>query len=732
MLANEDGLYRLVLSEGTYQLVFSHVAYYSEKVSVSASDSTVTQDAHLRPAPVAIPGMKVYERAYDPAQRIILEAIAHKEELLAKLKAYSFEAYSKLTVRDTTKSDTGNIMLIAESQLTSHWEHPDKYKEIVTARKQGSGVKGMEVLTAIGELANFNQNRLDFFDRQVVSPTARDALNHYNYYLIDTLFIDSRLVFRLEIEPKSQADPLLIGTIDVVDSGFAVVGVDVRFNEAFDIPFLKNLSYRVHYARFGDDLWMPVEIRFDGLAVMPIPGMPPIWFDYIVALHNFSFNAAHPRGTFDERWLELADDADDVDSAAWNAGQLIPLTTNELRGYQRLDSIAHAPTPILKKFVSLGLGAAYLLSGGNADIFHFNRVEGSYLGYATDLSRLIPRTNFRVKTGYAFSGEFWQHEYGVAYTISERREFSLGATYHDFITHRPTIVSRARDNPTLLALTDKTDPFDYFQQKGWTFSINTKLIPFTKVEITYRDVLQYSVSNVTEYSFFRERKLHRINSAISDGRLRSITAALSYDSRKLIRYKRRDHISSQPSFTNVRLTVAVASQRLLSNDFDFVRYDLWLRRQQAVRGLGTSSFYLYAGASERTLPPQAYFTVDYGADFLRGQSIIKTLNQTNFTGDRAALLHVTHDFGRIVFRKSGLPLIKDIPFGVSVFGSVFWTDFRSLAAQSGSADTHVARKPYRELGFGITRITPFDFKLYFTWQLSDYKTTKFSLGVGLP
>ncbi len=736
MLANEDGQYRLYLPEGTYQLKFSHIAHYSERLAVSVLDSVVVQDVRLRPSLVQLPGMKVYERAYDPGQQIILEAIAHKEEILAKIKAYSYEAYTKAVICDTTKDDSNNILLITENQVVSHWEYPHTYKEVLVAQRLSSNLQGVVVHMPIGELLNFNENRLDFGEFSVVSPTAKDALDYYNFYLLDTTYIDRQRVFRLEIEPKNNSDPLFVGTIDIADSIFAVVGVDVDFSQAFNIPFLASPHYAERYAEFENQYWMPIEIHFEcildlpGIPVPGIPRFPPMSFDYIAALHKFSFNVPHPKGTFDEYEYEVAEGCDDVDSATWNVGQLIPLTPEEIRGYQRIDSIMNAPRPLYRKLLRRGVQAVFFALRGNYDFFHFNRVEGAYLGLGASLGKLIPNTKLQLKSGYAFSGEHWQHNYGFTYTLSKRQKLKIGAEYHDEIKRRPTIISSQTANPTFLAVTNKTDPFDYYLEKGFIVTINTKIVNHTRFSVVYHDYNQHSAHNSTEYSMLRETKKHRNNPEIADGKLRSISSKFSYDSRKLSKYKGEESISWSTFYTLFSLGLETATPDLIDNDFDFARYYAGLYRRQRTFGLGTTSILVYAGASDKTLPPQRYFTVDFGEGLLEGETYFKTLGETNFSGSRALVVYANHDFGCLLFRKSKLPLIRDIPFALSVHSGVFWTDFNNHPARPGDADLRLAQKPYAELGFGVGRLPPLFFRVNFTWQLSDYGTNTFSCTIG--
>ena len=88
MLANDQGQYRLRLEPGTYRLKFSHVAHYSELRELLVTDADTVFDVGMRPAMIEIPGTKIFSRAYDPAQRIILEAIKRKKEILSRLQSY--------------------------------------------------------------------------------------------------------------------------------------------------------------------------------------------------------------------------------------------------------------------------------------------------------------------------------------------------------------------------------------------------------------------------------------------------------------------------------------------------------------------------------------------------------------------------------------------------------------------------------------------------------------------
>jgi hypothetical protein len=69
-----------------------------------------------------------------------------------------------------------------------------------------------------------------------------------------------------------------------------------------------------------------------------------------------------------------------------------------------------------------------------------------------------------------------------------------------------------------------------------------------------------------------------------------------------------------------------------------------------------------------------------------------------------------------------------------VRGGVFWTGYKYRQTPANSS-LRIARKEYSEIGFGVGNLTPFlspfNFQVWFDWQLSAYDTERFSLGINL-
>jgi len=734
-LANEQGQFRLVLGAEERRLKFSHIAFYSEKHLVTASDTSTALDIYLYPSVVEIEGIQVYTRAYDPGQRIIIEAIKRKEDILSRIHDYRYDAYTKVLITDETKPDSSEIMLIAESQTTAYWEQPDKYKEVITSRRQSANIPAEGNLVVVGEILNFNKNRIDVGRYSIVTPTAEDALDHYNYYLLDTIYVDSKLVFKLEIEPINPDDPLFVGFIHIADSTYDVMEVDVSFSRGVELPMVSELRYSQRFAQFEGEYWMPIEIRFTGMVEIHFPTIPDkIGISQTASLYDYHIETGHPKGTFGEVTYEVDEKADEYDSLLWQERQAIPLTDFELAGYQRIDSIENEPPSVGKIALTVLGGTVALVAFGDGDIFRYNRVEGPYLGLGLNLEEPVRNLDVRLKTGYAFEAERWEHQYGLTYHLHRDRHLQVGLDYFNRVVRRPTVMSGPRGNYTFWSLVANVDPLDYYRNEGVQVFASTKLVDHTSLKVTYRDFQQFSMPALTEYSFFGDDTL-RVNPDINQGKLRSLAAEFTFDSRKLFKNKRRYERLDSPQYSLLKAGVEFASPDVINNDFDFRRYWVSFFRRQRTAGMGLTSLYVYAGASDGDLPPQKYFTIDFGEPYLTDAGNFLTLDRNNFAGSKTLVVRGKHEFRRRLWTASGLPLIKDVPFWLSVHGGVCWSDFKNHAYQAGDERVNLAEKPYSEIGFGLGNLTPFiapfNLAVYFTWQLSGYDTSDFNFTVGL-
>jgi hypothetical protein len=293
-LTDDEGRYVIVVPAGEARIVVRRIAYEPASVTVAATEGQTRQLIYLHPIPIGLAPVVVSARD-EFARTVMRRAIARKHALFANLHDYRYDAYVKFVLRDFAKpqDSAAAVLMISETRTSVYWEQPDHYQETILARRASSNLDRERNLVSVGDIVNFTKDRIDIQKYSVVSPIADDALEHYDYRVLDTLAVDGRRVFRLAIEPLSAASPLFAGMIDVADSTYDVLAIDVGFNEAVRFSFLENLRYRQRLRDMSSGRWMPYEIRLTGevhLAI-PLPGVPErMPFEHKAMLDNFRFD----------------------------------------------------------------------------------------------------------------------------------------------------------------------------------------------------------------------------------------------------------------------------------------------------------------------------------------------------------------------------------------------------------------------------------------------------------
>jgi hypothetical protein len=708
------------------------------------------------------------------ARVIIDNAIARRSTTLSRVRQCRYDAFVKVVARDMgePQDSASSVLLFTQARSSAYWEHPDRYQETIEVRHQSSDAGVRRQLVSVREIAHFVRNRIELEEGvdasregsggrprsalgrnedatnrySLVSPIADDALEHYEFAVVDTLLVNGRRIFRVAVRPKSEAAPLFSGTVDIADSTYDVVTMDLGVNDAVRFSAVSALRYQQRWRDVGDGEWMPTEVRLSGevrpkisarwlprkVAGIPLPEFPKrVSFEQVATLADFRLEPGDRPADLAEYRAVVGDQADRADSGIWSAPEAAPLTPAESAAWLRADSLKRHPALLPRLSRDLDAVQREALGPG---FFHFNRVDGAYVGGAHEW-RATPGVIFTTKLGYALGSEMWQYRVGGHVLLSGAHRLWVGAAYHDETVGWPALVPSGYD-PTASALVARVDPSDYYREHGYTLSLGVKLLDFTRLEVRYDDARQWTQDTVPGPGFGSTRRPGLPNPPIQDGQMRSVSGILTYDSRQLLRSRGVDYRLSGANWTCVTLGAEVAAPSVIATDFSFRRYSLQLERQQQTLGLGTSTLTLAGGVATHGAPPQRYFTVGYGMQVLAADGKgFNTLARTAFAGNRALMLSGRHDFGRRLFARSGLPILRSIPASLALHGGVFWADLRGNTARPADSLLTTAPTPYAEWGFTLGHLTPFlsplDLAVSFTWQISSYPTHAFRLGFGI-
>ena len=720
-ITNARGDYILSLQSGMHILVFSYLAFQPETVSVNLTEPAV-RNVQLKPSPIQLPEVIVV--AEDPAIDIIRKAIVNKRKWIDKLKSYKFDAFSRQVLRRDTA-----IASITESYSTGYMLVGDTLREEVKQKRQTDNIPGTENFAAVHRIINFNEDKIYLFNVGVqgrqsafsfIGPTAPDALEYYDYKLLGTSVVNHVDIYNIQMIPKSRLRPLFHGTIMIAEGTYAVMGVDVKPNETFTFPFIKDidLRYRQQFALYDTVFWMPIDNRINGGLSVGIIGitMPRIGIEATSSIYDYKVNIEIPDSILHKPRFVVDSNATKIDSTFWTQNEVLPLTPEEQTAYKKLDS-----TQTLEKQFKPS-GPLMALSDENAGGIlkyidaRFNRVEGFFFGGNLDLDTVTNFLAFNGSAGYGFSDNRFKYELGVTLFTAKNRKLKFGASYYNRLDNVPDEGYYGTLAISLMALIDKNDYRDYFLAKGWRAFASYD--PTRKLSGTfgYTNEKNFSMVNTTAKGLFSPQKPFRANPPVEEGKLN----ALRFDFRFGDQPVPLDLVPRDA----IELSVEHSSKKILKSDFDFTRYYASVNFSvvtfaQSLLFPPALKLKLSAGTSAGTLAPQRSFVLDSRASGYAPFGVLKGGDLKEFAGNRFVMLNVEHNFRSTPFLALNIPFLYRNSIELIVHGSVAQTWTGKISASDGW---------YSEAGIGISRI--FDIiRADFTYRIKDPRRFYFTLSV---
>ncbi len=670
-----------------------------------------------------------------PADAILAAAIARRRTLLTVHAEYEYAVSTQFVVRNPGDSpdSAASIAMIRETRSEDHWQSPGHYRETILARRAAGHLAPVWNTIAVADIGNFQRNWIAIATHWFPSPVGDDAFPYYRVRLTDTIEVNGHRVFRLTFVPRSAAVPSFVGTIDIADSTWDVVAIDAGMTGDPVFGVWKAIRYRQQFREMPDGSWMPAETRLTGDARMPlpIPGTPRhVAFEQQAIFSNFRFDPGDPSADLDEIRVMVDNDADHADSDTWSAPGAVALTGAERLKLDHGDSAARRRPGLISRIRQAGRSGQWTVA--RQDLFHFNRVDGAYIGAGAAV-RSAPDLTETAKVGYAAGSDAWQYRIGANVQVLPSRHVWLGAVYHDETDAWPGLLTAAPDR-TAEALLNRHDPTNYFRERGVTLSLGITPIAFTRLQLRYDDHAQANLPVVTDFSLLRPSRVSFANVPIVAGRLRSLSGTFTWDSRFLLRQDGRDSPLPDRSWTRIALSAEVADPALIRDDFRFVRYTLEVERHQQTLRMGTTTLNAFVGIGTGNVPPQRYFTIAAGIRALGFQgSGIRALGDTSFAGTRIALLSVRHDFDHRLLAESGLPVLRHLPFTVGVYATLFSIAFAPGASVPDRGVFRTATTPYTEAGVTLGNLLPvalpLDLGVQFSWQLTGATTRRIRFGL---
>lgn len=453
---NIEGFFEISLESGTYHLVFQHLGFKAKEVVVQVGANFKEMDIRLEEETIVLRTVVVSGKDEDPAYSIMRKAIAKAKYHTQQLDSFEAEVYikgsgrlidspfflRKLMEKEGVDSTTSYTI---ESVSKIKYTRPDTYEEeVIKVRTSGDAYGTSPNSFIFGS----------FYDPKYVdaiSPLSPKAFAYYRFEYLGTKRERGNEISKIRVIPRSKGDDIFWGEISIVEDDWSIQSTNLNMQK---IGILFNVKQI--YEPVEPHVWLPISHQFE--VTGKVFGFD-FEYNYLSTIgkykvelnkelaQEFEIIDEHQQEDLAKELKESKKDsletklaeggeltrkqfrkliteyekdekkgqeeplvetnytykidslAASTDSAFWAKTRPVPLTTYEMKGYYKMDSIAlvekkEAEGDTLDKKQKGGFGIVDVFTGytfrwgkknrltyySPAERFFFNTVEGFNLG----------------------------------------------------------------------------------------------------------------------------------------------------------------------------------------------------------------------------------------------------------------------------------------------------------------------------------------------------------------
>lgn len=723
----------------TMSIVFSLVGYAPDTVRRPAGDAVLEVGLQER----AFTGAEVVVSAEDPAVAIMRRVLARKARQRDSLERYTYMLYTKFVVntdtatasRSSGRGDT-TVFSILESFSRGYYAKPGRYFNEIVQRRQTANIPPQANFVSFGTNLNAYDDVVSLLNEEIESPFHPNAIDDYDFILKSSIEDDTVLI---DVAPYSNGRKAFTGTIYIDQRKNIPLEVRLTPNRAVNLPFDAKLTYRQSFHEVEGAV-MPEALSIQSSLVAEILFLfaPRLDIEIETFCYDYDINASIDNDLFEQRRVEVSEQANTFDSTFWRVNQKLPLRKEEANAYAEIQNLIDNPDSLQTTFLDRYIGPVTRTLArlgrrpfsGFEDIFRYNRIHGPYLGLGL---RFRPDTIVEVEAlaGYGFDDK---QGYGSAKTtwfIGERQKWTADVSLYKVLQRRddPNIVRTGLI--TFTSLLFGNDYGDYYYRTGgevgvgytWgqlRFIRNDLWSRPSGIRLFVRSDDHRSATSIPAWSLFKPSAGLRENPSIFDGTMRTmgLTLTLDYSPIRLI------------SRTGTWLNVETSRPGILASNYDFTMASWIGVLRLKTLPLWTLDVVATAGWSWGAVPPQKFSSLESSVSGLVVGSVFRGMSVKEFYGDRYATISLSHNFGEVI---PGLLRIPDIAsFGIEfiAFGGIGWTTFSPQTMEYTKTTLPTtdltSDNTYYEVGLGINRILLF-FRLDVNARLSQRTTPEFRI-----
>lgn len=608
------------------------------------------------------------------------------------------------------------VMITESTADIYHRRSPSLDREVIRA----SRISGIEQDYALSQFTgqlyadvNFYDNYIDLFNVRFASPLSDHGTMYYKYFLVDSMNVDGRKIYKIRYHPKARSVPVFDGEVNIDSATYALYSARAAMASGVDVNWLRHLVIENENRPVGDSLWFRTSDR--------------MFADFSIARSDSSkllsfLGRREVTYTEVEIGAEIPEDIDRSDRNViyndyvlkndddyWERVRPYALSDRERTTYAMVDSIKRVPMfndiyTVLNAVVGGYYEAGSIGWGPYYKIFSFNRLEGARFQMGvrtTDLFsrrlRLSAYAAYGTKDGMFKGGGkvevMFHNQLKRKLTASFRHDaVQLGASVNAFSESNIMSSLLSRGNKNRLSIVDELEVgYDHEWRQGIMTGIG--------LSVRSIDANRYVPMLRADSS-----RMRSIQTAALD-----LSARISFKETMMRRYF--DSYSLGSKYPIIALNATFGLKGLMNNDFSYARLEANIRYRLNIPPLGSSHLTINGGRIFGRVPYPLLKLHEGNGTYFYDKYAFSCMQFYEFASDAWVGFYYEHHFKGFLFGR--MPLLKKLKWReVVLFKGVYGRLSRKNDGSDPSngavllfpAGLESVRKPYLEAGVGIENI----------------------------
>ena len=627
-----------------------------------------------------------------------------------------------------TEDGVTYLPVLMTEKLTEHYyqQSPQDQKEIVIGEKT-TGLAGPQLINFTNDLyitPNIYDNYVTILGKSFPSPLNDNYQMNYKFYLMDSIYSDEGVTYKIRFVPKHQRELGFVGDMYIDSGSYAVKEINLRFDVMANVNFVRSYYISQYYQK-TENHWMLSESQVLGdFTVLENSSDLTGFFGRKKALFSHYSFTMNDNGVFKGiDPIKYTDSAMVREDAFWEKYRTERLSDEEQTLYNVTQRVQEDPAFKLRKNLILTFGTGYIPLKGIqlGDIYSFysyNVIEKSRFkfGLRTNPNNSFP-LHLSAYTAYGTYDKRWKYGLSTHVDLTKKGITRIGGSYRYDIDQFGRSFNQIALDHVLSSLVQigNSASRNYVRNLDLYFekSITTGLL--LRAGYFNRDYMPTGINNFVQLDNGIPTNVMKYHTA---GFIATFKFSYLYKDISGSFYDKKDLYKEVRKYPDLALMYENASKKIFGSNYDYQKIKVSVRQKVNAKKLGHLFYNVDAGLTLGTVP-HVSLDIPFGNQLVLADEYAFNLMQfMEFGADKYITMHLSHHFGGLLLDR--VPLINKLKWRSFVFGKSYLGSISAANNQQQYLFPKGMRgiqQTYYEVGFGFENIFKIA-RIDFVWRLT--------------